>query len=167
MCDKHFIVIDLIWTIQSCWQLSVGISFGDPCFTIYSRDAEGKLQHEWFDFCESLHHWEYIFEAVVQPQNCINLKCFHHGISLWADNTTMFETVDCVVQFRVYVDMFSIVRVWFKWKILHTCVWWEREMMFWNVVVMWGEKEWEKQSQLDWVVTANCNTQHHQQNIYI
>jgi hypothetical protein len=66
---------------------TAAVKLHDLNFTIYHKSTHGTLCHEFLDFfCDASHEWKFTQEGVTRLSNIVDLKSFHTGLHIWADN---------------------------------------------------------------------------------
>lgn len=59
----------------------------DLCFTIYSKNSDDQLVHEWIDyFCEAPHTFDYIQYCWYLLEQTIDFATLKNGLHIWCDN---------------------------------------------------------------------------------
>jgi hypothetical protein len=74
---------------------------------IYTKDANGNLHHEFFDFfSEAPHDFEFTYEALERLGRTVDFTYFKDGVHFWGDNA--FKTYAILYIFYVLADKWAV-----------------------------------------------------------
>jgi hypothetical protein len=75
----------------------------DLDFTIYFKDQNGDIHHEWIDFfSEHPQDYSFTYEGLTQLAQIIDFSLFDAGVHFWCDNA--FKTYGCLYSFYCFVE---------------------------------------------------------------
>jgi hypothetical protein len=76
-------------------------------FTVYFKDDNGNLCHEWFDFfSEALHDYKFTYEGLLQLGKLLDFSYFSDGVYIFADNG--FHNGPCLYVFWLFSEYYQL-----------------------------------------------------------